>query len=49
MTITHAALPPPSGPVPWTKQFAQEMREFYKLFLNIDLTDEQIHHISGVL
>lgn len=25
MTITHAALPPPSGPVPWTKQFAQEM------------------------
>lgn len=34
---------------PNSEQFAQEMREFYKLFLNIDLTDEQIHHISGVL
>lgn len=34
---------------PNSEQFQQEMREFYKLFLNIDLTDEQIHHISGVL
>lgn len=34
---------------PNSEQFAQEMRAFYKLFLNIDLTDEQIHHISGVL
>ena len=25
MTITHTAPPPPSGPVPWPKPFAQEM------------------------
>ncbi|MBN2832990.1 MAG: ABC transporter substrate-binding protein [Campylobacterales bacterium] len=34
---------------PNSEQFAQEMREFYKLFLNIDLTEQQIHEISGVL
>lgn len=34
---------------PNSEQFAQEMREFYKLFLNIDLTEQQIHQISGVL
>lgn len=34
---------------PNSEQFAQEMRAFYKLFLNIDLTEQQIHEISGVL
>lgn len=34
---------------PNSEQFQQEMREFYKLFLNIDLTEQQIHQISGVL
>jgi len=32
---------------PNLEQFIQEMREFYKLFLNIDLSDTQIHHIVG--
>lgn len=34
---------------PTSEQFQQEMREFYKLFIRIDLTEEQIHKISGVL
>lgn len=34
---------------PNSEQFTHEMREFYKLFLNIDLTQVQIHQISGVL
>ena len=34
---------------PNSEQFSQEMRAFYKLFLNIDLTEQQIHQISGVL
>ena len=25
MTITHAAPPPPSGPVPWPKAFSHEL------------------------
>ncbi|ATB70658.1 iron chelate uptake transporter (FeCT) family transport system periplasmic binding protein [Sulfurospirillum diekertiae] len=32
---------------PNSEQFTQEMREFYKLFLNIDLNDTQLHHILG--
>lgn len=34
---------------PTSEQFQQEMRAFYKLFIHIDLTEEQIHKISGVL
>ena len=32
---------------PDLQQFTQEMKAFYKLFLNIDLTEQQIHHILG--
>jgi len=34
---------------PTSEQFTQEMRAFYKLFLNIDLTEEQIRHILGIV
>jgi len=34
---------------PRPEQFQQEMREFYKLFLNIDLTDAQIRQILGIV
>ncbi|WP_263833607.1 ABC transporter substrate-binding protein [Sulfurospirillum oryzae] len=34
---------------PNTEQFKQEMKEFYKLFLNIDLTEKQIHQILSIV
>lgn len=34
---------------PSAEHFKEEMRAFYKLFLNIDLTEQQIREISGVL